>query len=36
MKKMKQQKDRARAARGESTFMGADENVYNQLDSQFY
>ncbi len=31
-KEMKQQKDRARAARGESTFMGADENVYNQLD----
>lgn len=29
---MKQQKQRARAARGESTFMGADENVYNQLD----
>ena len=31
-KEMTQQKDRARAARGESTFMGADENVYNQLD----
>ncbi len=31
-KEMKQQKERARAARGESTFMGADENVYNQLD----
>ncbi len=29
---MKQQKQRARAARGESTFMGADENIYNQLD----
>lgn len=29
---MKQQKERARAARGESTFMGADENVYHQLD----
>ena len=29
---MKQQKQRARAARGESTFMGADENVYHQLD----
>lgn len=31
-KEMKQQKERARAARGESTFMGADENVYHQLD----
>lgn len=31
-KEMKQQKERARAARGENTFMGADENVYNQLD----
>lgn len=29
---MKQQKERARAARGESTYMGADETVYHQLD----
>lgn len=29
---MQQQKQRARAAREESTFMGADENVYHQLD----
>lgn len=32
-KEMKQQKERARAARGESTFLGADENVYHQLDA---
>lgn len=32
VEEMKQQKQRARAARSESTFMGADENVYNQLD----
>lgn len=31
-KEMKQQKERARAARGESTFMGAEENVYHELD----
>ena len=30
---MKLQKERARAARGESTYMGADETVYHQLDT---
>ena len=30
---MKIQKERARAARGESTYMGADETVYHQLDT---
>ncbi|MGL4789823.1 MAG: alanine--tRNA ligase-related protein, partial [Anaerotignaceae bacterium] len=30
---MKAQKERARAARGESTYMGADETVYHQLDT---
>lgn len=28
---MKQQKERARAARGKSTYMGADDTVYNEL-----
>lgn len=30
---MKQQKERARAARAESNYMGADETVYHQLDT---
>ncbi len=32
-KEMKAQKERARAARAESTYMGADETVYHQLDT---
>lgn len=33
LQEMKLQKERARAARGESTYMGADETIYHKLDT---